>query len=603
MEITPLEAGLSAWGAVYSYRLLKQLIRKALVKNMKITEEKDGKVGRLKGRFNGIFFDTIQEMPGKKKFDGGDLVFEMTRMNVEFLREKFPEAEWDSRRLSDLDAMFEMEAERRKQMAAPMPAEAVSFHFKTTPMEHQAQAFGLFKDAPYHGLFFEQGLGKTKTEIDIAAYKWTIGEIDTVLISAPNGVHLQWLTEAIPQHMPDFLKCSTWGYTATQTKKQLEAMEETFAHDTTKGLRVFSINKESCITPKGIKFLTRVLSSGKVFWIADESPFMKTPGAAVTKSHLKLAPLATARAILTGTPVGSGIENLYTQLKFLHTDVLGFNSFYTFKNRYCNEQQIPGAPIGAKRIVSYKHVEELKEKMNTYCLRKTAAECLDLKDPIYVSRYVDLTAEQKRVYVDLVEDTVAKIDSGEIVSADQTLTRLLRLQQIVNGFVKDVEGDIRVIDSNRHKAAYDFVEEAAGKVVVWARFHYDIDLLEDVLKKKNVVVWDGRRSTEEKMEAKRRFIEDKDCGVFLANQDSAGTGTDGLQHVSRSMLFYSNNFKATTRWQAESRLHRYGQPNSVVIGDLVAKGTVDVRILNILKLRKNTADMVLTKSELRNLIV
>ena len=118
--------------------------------------------------------------------------------------------------------------------------------------------------------------------------------------------------------------------------------------------------------------------------------------------------------------------------------------------------------------------------------------------------------------------------------------------------------------------------------VHWARFHKDIDLLKEVLKHRNPVVWDGRTTVQERIEAKWKFIEDPKCLDFIANPSAAGIGVDGLQKVSHTMIYYSNSFKASDRWQSEARLHRDGQKGTVTIIDLVVPGTIDDYILNIL---------------------
>ncbi len=106
-------------------------------------------------------------------------------------------------------------------------------------------------------------------------------------------------------------------------------------------------------------------------------------------------------------------------------------------------------------------------------------------------------------------------------------------------------------------------------------------------------MWDGRTGTEERAERKRRFINDPSCGAFIANPGSAGIGTDGLQINCRHMIFYSNTFKASERWQAEARLFRDGQKGTVNVLDLVSPGTIDTHLLRVLKHRKDIAEVAL----------
>lgn len=564
---------------------------------MDIHEEQGGKAGRVVGHFGPAFNNIVGQMPGKKRWakNGRDLLFEMTRANVEFLKQRFPGARWHTSRADEIALLNDMENDRKARAASGiaeiknLPQEALmGFPFKMPPMEHQKESFILYGDAAYFGLFWEQGLGKTKGIIDLAAKKWMSGQIDTLLISAPNGVHNQWINEALRDHLPDEVPYMGYSYTTARTKKSQREFEDVF--NFTGGLRVFSINFESTHATYGQPFVLDILNSGKVWWNVDESLRIKSPGAAVTKFHIKHRMKAAVRSILTGTPVGRGAEDLFTQLRFLHDDILGYTSFYSFKNHFCIEKQVPGAPLGAKKVVAYQNIDELRDKVSIYCSRRTAQECLDLSERIYIKRNVEFTPQQKKATDALKKEGITKLESGEVIAAPEAIVRLIRYQQILSGITVDIDGVPVSFPSNRINAAIDWVEEAADKVVIWARFHQDIDLLKDKLAKKGVVVWDGRCTSADKQEAKSRFIEDDSINVFLANQEAAGTGVDGLQYVCNKMLFYSNTFNASTRWQAEARLHRKGQKRPVFVSDLVTEGSIDTHIKSILELRKAIAD-------------
>lgn len=574
---------------------------KAAHKMLKVVEIKKN-VGELSGKFTADTFLTVKGMPGRYKWVGSKLTFELTRANVEYLREKFPTAVWETYRANEVQEFFEREADNlraRQAQVGVITPRAVDFTYKTEPMPHQNEGFEFVKDLPYFGLLWEQGLGKTKTALDVAAYKWSKGEIDTLLIMAPNGVHIQWVKEQLKEHLPDWCPRRHLPYRPERTKKWLRALEYVLAWSD--GLRVFAINQEAMATKNGVAFVENILKTCKVMWIIDESPSIQSSSAARTKSVLKIRLKAKVRAILTGTPIGTGLENMYTQLSFLHQDILGYSSFYTFRNHFCVTEPVYGAPSGVEQITAYKNMDEFKTKVNAYCIRRTAEECLNLPERIPIRRNVPLTEVQRRMYSEMFEEMVTAVESGEIVTAEQAVVKLIRLQQIVCGFVKDEDGVVHRIPSNRVTAAESFVEQANGKVLVWARYHEDIDHLKESMGKYNPVVWDGRVPLALKLEAKRSFMHDDSCRVFIGNQDAAGTGLDGLQHASHTMLYYSNNFNARSRWQSEARLYRMGQKGTVIVGDLVSPGTIDLRLLKVLKQRKDTADLVLDVDFIRNL--
>lgn len=557
-----------------------------------ITPRADGKSAELSGRLGPDIFELARELPGRRRWQDRTLVFELSRQNVEMIRERLPSAVWiDQTRINQL---LDVQALERDARAAKrtLPREASAFHYKTIPREHQRQAFVLSKDRKAFGLFLEQGLGKTKVVLDNAAYLYSTGEIDTLLVIAPNGVHTQWLEEQVPIHLPDWVPRKGFVYYTKMNKTMQRQAEEVFAYQD--GLRIFCVHVDAMATVKGVAFIERILHSSRTLWAIDESLSIKTPGAKRTRTAMRLRNSAPYRRILTGTPVGKGVEDLFTQLRWLDDDVHGFTSFYTFRNHYCKLAPVPGAPAGVVKIVGYKNLDELKDAMDAWTFRATADECLDLPERTYQTRYIEMTDEQRRVYSDLKEEFLAQLDDGSIVTADQAIVKLLRLQQILCGHVKDQDGALRRLPTERPGAVYEIAEQVGPKLVVWARFQHDIDLLAETFAKWNPVTWDGRTSIEGRQYAKRAFIDDPSCGPFIANPSAAGIGLDGLQHVAHTMAYYSNSFKAVDRWQSEARLFRDGQKGTVNVIDLVTPKTVDEYILKILRSRRDVADAALS---------
>lgn len=555
---------------------------------LRVVEDKRKGMALLTGKLDHKVFEAVREMPGRKRWVDRDLLFEVTRANVEHLQSTLPDIDWQINRADAVKRLQQLEEDARRFKTRELPPEATNFQYKTKPRDHQVKSFMVSRDREAFALFLEQGLGKTKIGLDTAAYMWASGKIDTLLIDAPNGVHKQWIEEQLPVHLPDWVPHKALVYKSEQTKTWHARAEEVLAYQD--GLRIIAIHHDAFSNKKGIDFAKRVLSSGKVLWIIDESSRkIKTPGSLRTKSTMSMRGLSTARRIMDGTPVTKGIEDLYTQLKFLSDDVHGFNSFLTFRNRYCITAPVPGAPAGVVNIVGYRNLEEFQRRLDGWSIRLRSQDCLDLPERIYSVRHVEMTSEQRSLYTEMREEMVAQLDTGEIVSVEQAIVRLLRLQQILCGHVKTDDGVVRSISSNRASEALATAEQIGEKVIVWARFHHDIDTLAEKFKSWNPVTWDGRTSADQRKGAKDKFINDKSCGAFIANPGSAGIGTDGLQHASHSMIYYSNTFKASERWQSEARLFRDGQKGTVNVTDLVVPGTVDMRFLQVLKERKDIA--------------
>ena len=94
------------------------------------------------------------------------------------------------------------------------------------------------------------------------------------------------------------------------------------------------MNVEAFSTKKGLEFATKFLNCHNTIMAIDESTTIKTPTAKRTKAILTLGKLAKYRRILTGSPVTKSPLDLYTQCGFLDSFLLGFDSYYAFRNRY-----------------------------------------------------------------------------------------------------------------------------------------------------------------------------------------------------------------------------------------------------------------------------
>ncbi len=543
----------------------------------------------LSGHLNTTVYEVVRGMPGRRKWREGRLVFEATRSNIEYLKRHLPDAHWNIKKAEHMERLDQLEADARAAKMQTMPVEAGNFKYKTEPRDYQEKTFLLSRDRQAYGLFLEQGLGKTKVALDTAAHLWANGKIDALFVLAPNGVHRQWVTEQIPTHLPDWVKYDSCIWQPNHTKKWKATWEQTLASP---HLKVFTMNVEAVARGKGQNFAQEFLANTNAMFVVDESHTIKSQTASRTKFILALRDMAPYRRIMTGTPISKGLEDLFTQLKFLGEDVHGFSSFYTYRNRYCETVQIPGAPRGALKIVGYQNQDELKERIDAYSMRLRADECLNLPERIQMTRDVPMTKEQVRAYKDIANDLYTEIGSSA-VSVEVAVVKIVRLQQIICGHLMDDDGQLIEIPHRRADVAYDIMEQGPEKQVFWTRFRYDVKQLMEKLKPFNPVFYDGSQSGDQKAEAKRRFLEDPDCRVFIGNQAAAGTGLDGLQKVCHAMTYYSHTLKAVDRWQSIGRLYRMGQQGTVVVTDMVAANTYDEDALANLSRKEDVATDIL----------
>lgn len=547
-------------------------------------------------------FEMGRELPGKRRWRGKELLFELSPANIEYLITKRQELLWDNYNpVQALLAFRQAEEDARQQkMLEGIPEDVACFPFKTKPYDHQLRAFHLSRDKENYGLFMEMGTGKTKVLIDTAAYLYQQGLIDTVVVLAPNGVHTQWIRNELKIHMPDWTNYRGFAYSSNQTKKWVAELDAWKQH---KGLRVVAINIDAMSgergKSKGVKFAYEILGKNKCMFIIDESTRIKSSAAQRTKNVLFLRQFAKYRRIASGAPITQGVEDLYTQLLFLSEMILGFTSKWTFEAHYCVKKTITtNQPRGTEIIIGYKNLDELKHALEPHTFRVTKKECLDLPDKVYMIREVELTPEQRKHYRELVDDLITKLDTGEIVEAPMAAVKMMKIQQVLCGFLITEEGQTIRIPSNRINMCMEALQEAQGKVIVFTRFKEDIIQLAEACQRLGIgyTEYHGGTRQEDRASNIERFRDDPACKAFLVNSSAGGTGLN-LAFASTA-IYYSNDFNADTRWQSEDRIHRIGQKNVATYIDLVAPATVDGKILTALKSKKNVAVSVLDVKEM-----
>jgi len=136
--------------------------------------------------------------------------------------------------------------------------------FKTKPFKHQAIGFDKSKDAPFFGFLFEQGCGKTKVAIDNASYLYQKGQIEALVIIAPNGVHTNWTVDEVPDHCSvDF---DSFCWVGKRIKKELDKIKRV---NESKKLRVFSFNMEAFVSKQNQKILLDILAKNRCLMVID----------------------------------------------------------------------------------------------------------------------------------------------------------------------------------------------------------------------------------------------------------------------------------------------------------------------------------------------
>ena len=492
----------------------------------------------------------------------------------------------------------------------------MDYVYKSQPFRHQREEFEAHRAERSRALFWEQGTGKTKPVIDTAAWLWAEGEIDAVVVVAPSGVHRNWLTDEIPVHLPDSVaavsKSLMWDSRKAGTKTSEREREALLRHN---GLIWLFMSYDAAVTNIGKKYLWRVLRNRRCLYVMDEGHYLKTPSAKRTKALVASGRYARYRRLLTGTPIASGPFDIYSQVKFLDEEFWArqrLGSFSTFKFRYgewytASEFKADhGYDPGFDRLIEYKNIDQLKAMVESVGSRVLKEDVLDLPPKLYSRRYFTLSKEQAELYLKIRDQYEAELASGAFVDANLAIVRLLRLQQIISGYVgtDDEEEPTQLIDGRN--PLLDEIESTCQGLyhqgIIWCRFTKTIDQLMDRLGDA-AVRYDGSLSEDEAERSKLMF-QAGDAQWFIGNAQKGATGLTLIQ--AKSVLYAENSFKYVDRVQSEDRAHRIGQEDPVNYIDFEARlpggaQTVARHIINNLRGKQDIASKI-TGDELRDWI-
>jgi hypothetical protein len=553
------------------------------------------------GRFDPAIQELAKNLPGRRRWHDGKLVFENVASNWIAVHEVFRDENWSPDAINCVnrgDKHEESKALLLMKRMQELPPKAAHWGFRMPPMAHQLLAWYISRSEEYFAYFMDMGTGKTKTTIDVAAWMFLAGKIDAVAVVAPNGVHRQWINQQVPEHMPAAVKFKalTIGTRTARSKREEQMFTELLQFQ---GLKVAAINCEAISHAAGVVVLESFLLNTRCLLVIDESRRFGNPSAVRTKQMMKLAKMAPYRRILTGTPMTRGIEDLYAQYNILSPDILGYTTFTAFRNRYC----VMGGFEG-REIVGYQREEELQRKVAPYTFRVTKEECLDLPPKVYMIREFSLTEDQSKMYKELSDELITAIDTG-VIDVQIGAALLMKLTQLACGFLMAIPEEETGLENAKSKvlwradpnprieALMDAINEASDQpTIIWCRFREDILQVTEALRSagKRFVAYTGGLKPEQQDQLVSDFMGGR-ADYFVGQVDAGGTGLN-LQRATL-VIYYSNSRNPESRWQSEDRAHRKGQTSSVTYVDLIAMKTVDKRILEQLKAHEATATKTL----------
>jgi SNF2 family DNA or RNA helicase len=544
--------------------------------------------------------DLIRAFPDQKKWhpSGKFWTIKPTLRNLEHIDAHWPDATWDEKSGSIYRRKVKERNSRDAIEQREITGDLAGVVFKHPPFDHQGTALLLGRDTKSFAYFMDQGTGKTKVLLDDAAHNYREGRINFLLVLCPNSVKTNYPAEIETHLAPDIPRQYAIWYSGPN-KDQKEQLEKflTNIEDGVGGLHILVANIDA-LRVKRFYDLAAKLSNEQAIMIAvDESTRIKKSTAQRTKRATALRKNCKLARIMTGTPIIKTPLDAYGQLRFLDEDILGYSSFYAFRNHYA----IMGG-FGGYQVQSYQNIDDLERRIRSCSFRVEKHECLDLPEKMYAKRIIEMTNKQAIAYSEMrdisslfLEDFVD--EHGEL-TAQIKLAQLLRLQQITSGFLPIVDDvgttiDTQFIgaDSPKIKEALSIIEECNHKVIVWGRFKPELYELYNQLSDE-AVIFTGDQNDEERQWAREAFQDpDSSVRVFIGQVATGGVGINLFR--GQTVIYLSNSFSTEDRVQSEDRAHRIGTQFSVQYIDLIVEGTVDELIVDTLRGNKRLSDVIM----------
>ena len=398
------------------------------------------------------------------------------------------------------------------------------------------------------------------------------GKIKKLLIVCPLSICGVWEEE--------FSKFADFDYNLRILKGSLEKKIETLYSLQGRALQIAVVNYESVW-----RIERQIKNWHSDMIICDESHKIKSHNIAASKSLHKLGEKTKYKLILTGTAITNKAIDIFSQYKFLNPRIFG-KSFYTFRNHYFDLVGFGNhTPILKESMKN-----ELKNKIHSIAFVAKKSECLDLPKTTEIVRKVELEPYAMNTYKHLVRDSFVELKNSEI-TVTNVLTKILRLSQLTGGFLGDDEGKkVHQISKAKLNSLEDIIDDITSsgkKLVVMARFIPEIDAIKKLLVKKNLSFSIITGEIKNRADEIAKFQNDVDVLAFVGQIATAGLGI--TLTASSTMVFYSLDYSMSNFEQAKARIHRTGQKENCTYIYLIAKNTVDEKVLKALKNKVNLA--------------
>lgn len=412
-------------------------------------------------------------------------------------------------------------------------------------------------------MFLATGTGKTLCGLEIAKH---IGK--TLIICPLSVIETAWIDDC-HKFYPELKIINCWGTSKQERIKKLHEDAD-----------IYIMNYDSFKIVKN-----EIIKQNFECMIVDESSVMKNMKSQITTDILSMIDFIPRRYVLSGTPTPNHNLEIYPQMKFVNNDIFG-NNYLGFQATYFH-QDLENPHVWYQ---TQEDKDRFFNRLSDGCVFLNKEDCLDLPEKVFEVKRFDLLKEQKMYYENMLNDIRDNINNW---SKFEFTAKLMKLREIVSGFVINRDNTITDFDTAKDLLLKEVIEEIGDKpIIIWCQFIHEIERLAE--KFKGV----GLTSKTKNRDDVIRAFKNNEIKLLFTHPQILGKGltfTNCNYNIYYSLSFSYEEFK-----QSQDRIHRIGQNNKCTYIILQGKNTIDKKIYNCLQRKGNAVDELYLEMGMKN---
>ena len=330
--------------------------------------------------------------------------------------------------------------------------------------------------------------------------------------------------------------------------------------------------------------------------VVDESSSFKSSKAKRWRMLKRVAPLCRAVWLLTGTPNPNSLMDLWPQLYLLDQGARLGKTLTAYRDKYFNPGARKGHIVYEWRLKPGAQ-DRIQKQIQDICLSMKAADWLDMPDRVDVQHFVKMSPAERKIYDQFKKEKVLPLLKGELTEsfddADHAVlgataaTLSGKLLQMANGAVYDDDGNVFQIH-DRKLDALEEIAEAAGDEPLLVFYNYKHDLDRIMKRFPQASSFGAGKETSDTI----RAWNDGEIPMLLCHPASVAYGLN-MQEGGHTIVWFGPTWSLELYQQANARLHRQGQVDTVFIHHILSDDTLETRVMEALEKKDGVQESLL----------